>query len=133
MAQKAKTEEGSEDAIQEQFTVSGSRRVRFSLPPVLSAAASGGASRAGKHVPCDCPRALPMGVPVDCGRVAGHRLQTKRLAKSKFDFPHRVLVCRAANCDDAGPMGMVVAILKPESACFLGAERIAHCPQEIAS
>jgi len=121
MARTIRTDGESENAPQERSIFGRGGRVRFSIPPVLSASASGGASRSGKQFPCDSAGPLSLGISVGGDRVAGRGLQTERLAENNSDFPHRLLVSCTSNSSHAGSVG-VVAILEARRRCFSSRE-----------
>jgi hypothetical protein len=115
MARTRRREGKNECGTQERSIISGSSRVRLSLAAVLSPSASGGASRSRKQLPCDGCGALSLGVSVNGDSLAGCGIQTQRSARSKSDFPDRLLVCCTSNSGHARLVGMV-AILKARHA-----------------
>jgi hypothetical protein len=100
----------SEDRIQTRRGVNGSSRIWFSFPALLSASASGGASRSGKHISGDGVNALPLGIYLFGRVLAGRRFQTKRPAKSQSNLSRSVLVrCRIHGHYDSA-LGLVAAL-----------------------
>lgn len=114
MLRTARTKgENNDDSTQKRPFSSGSGRVQLSLPSVLSAPASDGASRSGKQFPCDACGPLSLAISIGGGCLASHRIQTERAAEDPLGFPHRLLVRRVTDRSHAFPLGMV-AILKPQ-------------------
>ena len=119
----------SEDRIQTGRCIDSSNRIWFSFPALLSASASGGASRSGKHISGDGVNALPMGFYFFGCALAGSRFQTKCPAKGQPYLSRSVLVRRRIHCRHDYPLGMVAALtvgLLPKS--FL---RQAHCKKDL--
>ena len=127
MAQVRRSE--SESGIQGRRGVNCGSRIWLPFPTLLSASASGGASRSGKHISGDCAGSLPLAICVSCSNLAHHRLPVECLAASKPELSRSVLVrCRIHGHHDY-PLGMVAAltVALPPKPFF----RQAHCKRTL--
>lgn len=107
-----------ENRIQTRRCINSSSRIWFPFPALLSASASGGASRSGKHISGDCRSSLPLGICVCRGDLAHHRVQVECLAVSKPNLSRSVLVRRCIHGHHDYPLGLVAALtvaLPPKS------------------